>query len=221
MTKSFMVAERESAGNPASNLGERASIRAFAAPIIGILAIQGDFAAHARRIEQLAAQPRFIRTPRDFGGLAGVILPGGESSTHLNLLDEEGLREPLIEFARKGGAIFGTCAGAILLAREVRNPSQASLGLLDITVLRNGYGRQLSSNVCAIPTALNDAPVEMVFIRAPIIESTGPDVEILAQRDGHPILVQQGKILAATFHPELAGDPAVHQHFLSLVRNGR
>jgi 5'-phosphate synthase pdxT subunit len=185
---------------------------------IGILAIQGDFDAHARRVEKLGAGAIFIRTPADFDGLAGVILPGGESSTHLKLLDEECLRKPLVEFARNGGAILGTCAGAILLAREVYNPAQASLNLLDISVLRNAYGRQLSSNVCTLLTTLNDAPLEMVFIRAPIIESVGPGVTILAERDGHPILVQQGNILAATFHPELAADLAVHHHFLSLAR---
>jgi 5'-phosphate synthase pdxT subunit len=201
------------------SLDTRARIAVRATPRIGILAIQGDFEAHARRMEQLGAETAFIRTPADFDGLAGVILPGGESSTHLMLLEEEGLREPLVEFADNGGAIFGTCAGAILLAWEVRNPAQASLKLLDIAVLRNAYGRQLSSDVYTIPTALDGNPLEMVFIRAPIIESVGPGVKVLAERDGHPVLVQQGAILAATFHPELGDDPAIHQHFLMLARS--
>jgi 5'-phosphate synthase pdxT subunit len=203
-----------------NNDREFASVGRVAVTRIGILAIQGDFAAHALRMKQLGAETAFIRTSADFDGLAGVILPGGESSTHLKLLDEEGLRQPLMAFARQGGAIFGTCAGAILLAREVRNPAQASLNLLDITVLRNAYGRQISSDVYTIPTALDGNPLEMVFIRAPIIESVGPDVKVLAERNGHPVLVQRGAILAATFHPELGDDPAVHHHFLMLVRNG-
>ena len=191
---------------------------------IGILAVQGDFAAHGRVLEKLGTdggvEHSFVRTPGDFAGLDGLILPGGESTTHLKLLDEEGLREPLMVFAKRGGAIFGTCAGAILLARDVRNPPQASLGLMDMTVLRNGYGRQLASGVRRAPTQLKDGPVEMVFIRAPIIESTGAAVEILAAGDGHPVLVRQGKILAATFHPELTSDTTVHEYFLQMTRNG-
>jgi pyridoxal 5'-phosphate synthase pdxT subunit len=202
-----------------NNDGEGVPVGRGALTRIGILALQGDFAVHARRMEQLGATPCFIRTPADFNGLAGMILPGGESSTHLKLLEEEGLREPLVAFARQGGAIFGTCAGAILLAREVHNPAQASLNLLDITVLRNAYGRQFSSDVYTGRTALDGNPLEMVFIRAPIIESVGPGVKVLAERDGHPVLVQQDSILAATFHPELGDDPAVHQHFLMLARN--
>jgi 5'-phosphate synthase pdxT subunit len=198
---------------------EKALVSHTAVTRIGILAIQGDFAAHARRMEELGAEPSFVRTPADFENLDGVILPGGESSTHLKLLQEEGLRGPLVDFAHKGGAIFGTCAGAILLAREVLHPAQVSLNLLDIVVLRNAYGRQLASDVYIARTTLENNPVEMVFIRAPIIEWTGPDVNVLAEREGHPVLVQQGRILAATFHPELSHDPAVHRHFLVLARN--
>jgi 5'-phosphate synthase pdxT subunit len=199
--------------------GEGAPVGRGAVTRIGILAIQGDFAAHGRRVKELSVEPSFIRTPADFDGCDGVILPGGESSTHLKLLEEEGLREPLMEFARKGGAIFGTCAGAILLAREVRNPPQESLNLLDMTVLRNGYGRQLSSDIATEPSILEGKRLEMVFIRAPIIESVGPGVKVLAERDGHPVLVQQGSVMAATFHPELSDDPTVHRHFLALARN--
>jgi pyridoxal 5'-phosphate synthase pdxT subunit len=184
---------------------------------IGILAIQGDYAAHAAALNRLGAAHAFVRTPADLSGVDGVILPGGESTTHLKVLKEEGLFEGLKDFAAKGGAFFGTCAGAILLAREVQGPSQESLGLLDIAVLRNGYGRQLASDVHLGKTKLRQEPVEMVFIRAPIIESVGQGIEILAEDAGHPVLVRQGKILASTFHPELTDDTAVHEYFLKQI----
>jgi 5'-phosphate synthase pdxT subunit len=187
---------------------------------IGILAIQGDYEAHAKMLDRIGVAHSFVRTPDDLAHLSGIILPGGESSTHLKILTEEGLFEALKKFAANGGAFFGTCAGAILLAREVHGPAQASLSLLDISVLRNGYGRQLASDVHSGPSKLRPAPLEMVFIRAPIIESVGADVEILAKDAGHPVLVRQGRILAATFHPELTGDTAVHEYFLKLVSNG-
>ncbi|MGA8367807.1 MAG: pyridoxal 5'-phosphate synthase glutaminase subunit PdxT [Candidatus Acidiferrales bacterium] len=186
---------------------------------IGILAIQGDFQAHAKMLGLLGVAHSFVRTPDDLTALDGVILPGGESSTHLKVLTEEGLLDALKQFAADGGAFFGTCAGAILLARQVRHPAQPSLALLDISVARNGYGRQLASHILRAPTKLRKEPVEMVFIRAPIIESAGPAVEILAEDSGHPVLVRQGRILAATFHPELTSDTAVHAHFLALVRS--
>ena len=186
--------------------------------MIGIVAIQGDYEAHAKVLEHLGAAHQFVRRPEDLTGLSGVILPGGESSTHLKVMLEEGLFDALKQFAADGGSFFGTCAGAILLAREVHGPQQASLGLLDISVLRNGYGRQLSSDVHLAPTKLHKEPLEMVFIRAPIIESVGPGVEVLAQDAGHPVLVQEGRILASTFHPELTSDPTVHKHFLSLAQ---
>jgi len=187
---------------------------------IGILAIQGDYGAHAKMLERLGVPCIFVRTPADLAGLSGIILPGGESSTHLKVITEEGLFDALKKFASNGGAFFGTCAGAILLAHEVHHPAQASLDLLDISVLRNGYGRQLASAVHSAPTKFRDEPLEMVFIRAPIIESVGQGVEVLAEDAGHPVLVRQGKILAATFHPELTGDTAVHEQFLKLARNG-
>lgn len=187
---------------------------------IGILAIQGDYEAHAKVLDRLGVEYRFVRTPQDMEGLSGIILPGGESTTHLKVLNEEGLFDALKRFARDGGAFFGTCAGAILLAREVHGPEQDSLGLLDISILRNGYGRQLASDVHMGRTTLGSEPLEMVFIRAPIIESAGSDVEILAQDAGHPVLVQQGHILAATFHPELTDGTTIHEHFLKLT-NGK
>jgi pyridoxal 5'-phosphate synthase pdxT subunit len=191
---------------------------------IGILAIQGDYEAHAKVLGRLGMEHFFIRSPQDLvaaNGIAGIILPGGESSTHLKIMKEDGLFDALKKFAADGGAFFGTCAGAILLAREVHGPQQDSLGLIDITILRNGYGRQLASDVHTGPTKLHKEPLEMVFIRAPIIESIGEGVKILAEDAGHPVLVEQGRVLASTFHPELTSDPTVHQHFLELARGHR
>ena len=187
---------------------------------IGIVAIQGDYEAHARTLERLGVEYTFVRKPEELAGLGGVILPGGESSTHLKIMTEEGLLAALKKFAANGGAFFGTCAGTILLAREVHNPAQGSLALLDISVQRNGYGRQLASDVHSAPTKLRAEPLEMVFIRAPIIESVGKGVEVLAEDAGHPVLVRQGRILASTFHPELTDDTIVHECFLKLARNG-
>jgi pyridoxal 5'-phosphate synthase pdxT subunit len=187
---------------------------------IGIMAIQGDYEAHAKALERLGVAHEFVRRPEDLAGIDGVILPGGESSTHLKVMTEEGLYDALKQFARDGGAFFGTCAGAILLARQVNGPSQESLDLLDISILRNGYGRQLASDIHVGASKLRKEPLEMVFIRAPVIESVGEDVEVLAVDAGHPVLVQQGRILAATFHPELTDDTTVHAHFLKMA-NGK
>lgn len=184
---------------------------------VGIIAIQGDYEAHAAALDRLGASHRFVRTPQDLEGVDGVILPGGESTTHLKVMKEEGLFQALKDFAAKGGALFGTCAGAIMLAREVHNPPQDSLGLLDISVLRNGYGRQLASDVHMGRTKLRDEPLEMVFIRAPIIESAGKGVEVLAEDAGHPVLVRSGRVMAATFHPELTNDTLVHEYFLKQI----
>jgi 5'-phosphate synthase pdxT subunit len=184
---------------------------------IGILAVQGDFEAHAAMLEGMGVETVEVRTPDDLDGCAGLILPGGESTTQLQFLQEEGLYDAIKQFVARGGAIFGTCAGAILLATKVRNPDQSSLGLLDMTVLRNGYGRQLASDVVSAPSKLKKDPLEMVFIRGPIIESVGPDVEVLAEFAGKPALVQKGQIMAATFHPELTDDTIVHERFLKLA----
>ena len=184
---------------------------------IGIVAIQGDYEAHGKALERLGVEHVFVRTPADIDGIKGIILPGGESTTHLKVMKEEGLFDALKKFADRGGAFFGTCAGAIMLAREVHGPAQDSLDLLDISILRNGYGRQLASDVHMGKTKLREKPLEMVFIRAPIIESTGEDVEVLAEDAGHPVLVRQGKILVSTFHPELTSDPFVHEYFLKNV----
>jgi 5'-phosphate synthase pdxT subunit len=185
---------------------------------IGILAVQGDFAAHAARLAELGVESAEVRTVADLEGSDGLILPGGESTTQLQFLQEEGLFDTVKKFAADGGGLFGTCAGAILLATEVKNPAQASLRLLDMTVLRNAYGRQMASDVFFGSSKLTDALMEMVFIRAPVIDRVGPGVEILAEYGGKPVLVRKGNVMAATFHPELTQDTAVHRRFLELVR---
>jgi pyridoxal 5'-phosphate synthase pdxT subunit len=184
---------------------------------IGILAVQGDFQAHAAALQRQGAETAEVRTIADLEGCDGIILPGGESTTQLQFLQEEGLFDAIRRFSDEGGAIFGTCAGAILLATQVKNPPQASLGLLDMTILRNGYGRQLASDVFFGPCTLKKDPLEMVFIRGPIIESVAPNISVLAKHDGSPTLVQRGNILAATFHPELTDDPTIHEHFLKMA----
>ena len=168
-------------------------------------------------LERMGVEHVFVRTPRDLDGVDAIILPGGESTTQWKFLVEEGLDKSLREHATCGGAIFGTCAGAILLAKEVSNPTQPSLGLSDIAVARNAYGRQLASEVRHEITALSPAPIEMVFIRAPIIDRTGPGVEVLASSEGKAVLVRQGQILIATFHPELTTDTTVHDYFMRMA----
>jgi pyridoxal 5'-phosphate synthase pdxT subunit len=187
---------------------------------IGVLAIQGDYEAHKARLEQLGADVILVRKPEQLDAIDAIIIPGGESTTFLNFLEEHGFLEKLRAFVTSKPA-FGTCAGAILLATEVENPPQVSLGVLDICVRRNGYGRQIDSSIREARTKLGDPQLEMVFIRAPRIVKTGKDVEILATEGGDPVLVRQGKIMAATFHPELSKDTRVHQEFLKLVKNGR
>jgi 5'-phosphate synthase pdxT subunit len=184
---------------------------------IGILAVQGDFAAHAAMLAELGVESLEVRTVEDLQGCDGLILPGGESTTQLQFLQEEGLFREIQSYAHSGGAIFGTCAGAILLANRVEHPQQESLGLLDMTVQRNAYGRQIASEVVLAPSKLKSEPLEMVFIRGPIIEKTGPGIEVLAEYSGKPALVRQENILAATFHPELTSDTTVHELFVEMV----
>ena len=186
---------------------------------IGILAVQGDFEAHAAMVAGLGAETVEVRTPADLEGCDGLILPGGESTTQLQFLQEEGLADAIVKFAKRGSPVFGTCAGAILLATEVLSPRQDSLKLLEMTILRNGYGRQIASDVVTGSTTLKKEPLEMVFIRGPIIERAGKGIEVLAEYAGKPTLVQCGNIMAATFHPELTDDTIVHEHFLNLAAN--
>ncbi len=188
-------------------------------PRIGVLAIQGDYAAHADALTETGATPVEVRKRDELVDLDGMILPGGESTTILKFLERGHLFDDLKQFC-SSRPVFGTCAGAILLAREVRNPAQRSLGLLDMVVERNAYGRQIDSSILFSDTKLPGDKLEMVFIRAPRIVETGPDVEILAQREGKATLVRQGKLMAATFHPELSPDRRVHKAFVDLVNAG-
>ena len=185
---------------------------------IGVLALQGDFDAHRKRLEELGAEVILIKQPEQLDGIDGLIIPGGESGTFLKLLGEAGF-EKLKEFVRLKPT-FGTCAGAILLATEVENPKQVGLGAIDITVRRNAYGRQIESSIREgfLHEKLGDSPVEMVFIRAPKIERIGPEVKVLATQGGDPVVVLQGRIMAATFHPELSDDSRIHQAFLNLCQ---
>ena len=182
---------------------------------IGVLALQGDYAAHLRAIERAGAQAIEVRTKADLDNVDGLIIPGGESTTMLKLLDVEGLFEPLRDFGAEK-PIFGTCAGAILLASEVLNPVQRSLGLLDLTVERNGYGRQIDSRI--VQLQIEGEPVEAVFIRAPIIRRAGKTSHVLASYNDTPVLVEQGRHLVATFHPELSGTDEIHKLFLEKVK---
>ena len=200
------------------------------APKIGVLALQGDFDAHRRRLEELGAEVELVKKPEQLDHLDGLIIPGGESGTFLKLLGPAGF-EKLKQFV-KLKPTFGTCAGAILLAAEVENPPQAGLGALNIRIRRNAYGRQIDSSIrqgkflerltSGDPhdAALRASPLEMVFIRAPKITRLGENVEILATEGADPVAVRQGRAMAATFHPELSDDTRIHRAFLDLVRNG-
>jgi pyridoxal 5'-phosphate synthase pdxT subunit len=183
---------------------------------IGVLALQGDFEAHRRALARAGAEPVEVRSAKDLDQIAGLVIPGGESTTMWKLLEEEKLLEPLREFGRHR-PIFGTCAGAILLASDVSNPPQASLGLMDIGVERNAYGRQLESRIARLKPEGLEGDLEAVFIRAPIIRRVGGDAKVLATYQGNPVLVEQGRHLVATFHPELTDDPRIHLMFLSKV----
>ena len=187
---------------------------------IGVLAIQGDYEAHKKRLEQLGAKVVLVRKPEQLDSIDAIVIPGGESSTFLNFLAEEGFLEKLREFVRSKPT-FGTCAGAILLAKDVENPPQLSLGALDIRIRRNAYGRQIDSSIRKAQTKLEGGPLEMVFIRAPKIVATGKNVQILASSGDDPVLIREGNIMAATFHPELSPDTRVHAEFLKLVKNGK
>jgi len=184
---------------------------------IGVLAIQGDFDAHKKRLEELGADVVLVRKPEQLDEIDGLVIPGGESGAFLKILGEQGFAK-LKEFVRVKPT-FGTCAGAIMLAQEVTNPGQPGLGALDIRIRRNAYGRQIDSSIRT--GRLGQSPMEMVFIRAPKIERLGPEVEVLATEGSDPVVVRHGRAMAATFHPELSEDSRVHQAFLELVGNGR
>ena len=188
---------------------------------VAILALQGDFSAHARALRAAGAACHEARTAEDVLRASALVVPGGESTTFRKLMEGTGLAEAITALARRGDPVFGTCAGAILLARTIFHPTGEGLGLLDATVIRNAYGRQLDSAVVRLTDlnrdVLGDEPLEAVFIRAPRFASVGPGVSVLARRDGDPVLVRQGNLLAATFHPELSDDRRVPELFLTLA----
>jgi 5'-phosphate synthase pdxT subunit len=189
---------------------------------IGVLALQGDFDAHRRRLEELGADVVLVRKPEQLDEVDALVIPGGESTTFLKLLGEKGFQQLKDFVATK--PTFGTCAGAIMLATEVENPKQQGLGAMDMTVRRNAYGRQIDSFIDQLNVApeleQGKGPLEMVFIRAPRIERVGSGIEVLARHGSDPVLVRKGRTMAATFHPELSEDSRVHAYFLGLVRNG-
>jgi pyridoxal 5'-phosphate synthase pdxT subunit len=182
---------------------------------IGVLAIQGDFDAHKTRLEELGADVVLIRKPEQLDDIDGLVIPGGESGAFLKILGEPGVAK-LKDFVRLKPT-FGTCAGAIMLAKEVTNPDQPGLGAVDMRIRRNAYGRQIDSSIRT--GKFGESPLEMVFIRAPRIEQMGPDVEVIATEGNDPVAVRQGRAMAVTFHPELSQDRRVHQAFLDMVRN--
>jgi 5'-phosphate synthase pdxT subunit len=186
---------------------------------VGVLSLQGDFAAHGAAVERAGALPVYVRERSQLGEIDGLILPGGESSTMLKLLHYENLFDDVVEYGRRK-PMFGTCAGAILMARDVTNPAQESMGLMDIEVERNAYGRQVDSRVVALEAEpefeqrTSPGKLEAVFIRAPIIRRAGEGIHVLAEYAGDPVLIEQGQYLVATFHPELTKDARVHSLFL-------
>ena len=181
---------------------------------VGVLALQGDFEAHGSALARLGIDSRPVRTEDEVRASAGLVLPGGESTTMWKLMEGTGIAEAIVAVARRGDPLFATCAGAILAARRITGPDREGLGLLDATALRNAYGRQLESAVVTLTdldrSVLGTEPLEAVFIRAPKLADLGPRVEVLARRNGDPVLVRDGSLVAATFHPELADDPRVY-----------
>jgi len=183
---------------------------------VGVLALQGDFEAHEKALKRAGAEAVEVRSANDLDKIDGLIIPGGESSTMIKLLEQEHMLEPLAEFGQNK-PVFGTCAGAILLASDVTHPAQKSLGLMDISVERNAYGRQLDSRIAKLPVEGSPEEMEAVFIRAPIIRRAGPETKVLASYEGSPVLVEQGNNMAATFHPELTNDPRIHLMFIEKI----
>ena len=186
----------------------------------GVLALQGDFAAHAAAFRAAGAAVREVRRVAEVEGLAGIMIPGGESTTLLNLMRDEPWFETLRAFHQSGDVVAGTCAGAILLSRDVR-PRQTSLGLLDAVIERNAYGRQVDSFQATVEAPALGGAVEGVFIRAPRFRALFPEVKVLARHAGEPVLVQQGRVVAGTFHPELTGSRALHEYLVELAHTRR
>lgn len=188
---------------------------------IGVLALQGDFEAHAETLARLGADVHEVRRVSELAGIDGLVIPGGESTTLLNLMGDEPWFEGLKRFHREGGALMGTCAGAILLSKHVVGPEQPSLGLLDATIARNAFGRQVDSFETTLAAPALGRPIAAAFIRAPRFTACGPEVDVLARYEGEPVMVQQGRVLALTFHPEITGDGAVHEHFMTMTKDAK
>ena len=188
---------------------------------IGVLALQGDYEAHARKLASIGVEHSYVRTVAELNSVDGLIIPGGETTTLLKFLERDDFARALKTLPENGNPIFGTCAGAILLASEVTNPAQEALGLMDMSVERNGYGRQLDSDIMQGEAVGQAAPVEMVFIRAPRIKRIGEGVEVLARCGEEIVCVRQGLCVAATFHPELSSGDWLHQYFAEMVRTAK
>jgi 5'-phosphate synthase pdxT subunit len=190
----------------------------MAAPNVGVLALQGDVVEHVHALERAGAMVTEVRTPADLSRVDALVVPGGESTTVIRLLDRFGLTQPIVDRVRSGMPFLGTCMGMIVAAHDVADLEQETLDLIDVTVRRNAFGRQVdSAEVPLVIPALGSAPFPAVFIRAPWVERTGPAVETLAERDGHGVMVRQRNVLGTSFHPELTGDDRVHAYFLRMV----
>jgi pyridoxal 5'-phosphate synthase pdxT subunit len=186
---------------------------------IGVLALQGAFREHRLMLESLGCVVTEVRLPKHLEGLVGIVIPGGESTTIGKLMVQYGLQGGIKDFHKAGGAIWGTCAGAILLATDIADSEQPRLGVLDMRVKRNAFGRQVDSFEVALTVSGLPAPFPAVFIRAPIIESVGANVEVLAKHEDAIVLVRQGRLLASSFHPELTRDPSLHALFVGMCES--
>lgn len=190
--------------------------------LVGVLALQGDVVEHVAALERAGAHPTTVKTPEELALVAGLVIPGGESTTVMKLIDRFGLAAPIVDRVRGGMPLWGTCMGMIVTAHDIAGTNQPTLDLIDITVRRNAFGRQNESAEVELPIpALGRKPFPAVFIRAPWIERLGPSVELLAARDGHGVMVRADNVLATSFHPELTGDPRVHAYFLGMVEAAR
>jgi len=189
---------------------------------IGILALQGDYHKHAQKLEGIGASVLFVREPKDLNGISGILLPGGESTTMGKLLVNYNLLDPLKKRIEEGLPVFATCAGTILLAKDIVNSDQPRLGVLDISIKRNAYGRQIESFEAYIPVTIPQThEVECIFIRAPQIKRIGGSIEVLAEYENLPILIKSGNIIAATFHPELSEDTSIQRYFMDICKNNQ
>jgi pyridoxal 5'-phosphate synthase pdxT subunit len=188
---------------------------------VGVLALQGDVVEHSAALERAGARAISVKNPSDLARVDALVIPGGESTTVMKLLERVGLAGAIVERVRRGMPLWGTCMGMIVAARKIADLDQPTLGLIDITVRRNAFGRQNdSAEVDLRVAALGSRPFPAIFIRAPWIERSGPEVELLAKRNGRGVMVREGNVLATSFHPELTDDPRVHQYFLDMVKTG-